>query len=183
MEKQIAFLLAQKNPESITLLYANYAGSLYSIILRIVISRTVAEDCLQETFIKIWKNSNAYDASKGRIFTWILNIARNTAIDATRNIHYKNARLQQTLDDLEVIKSFTSFNEDTVGFRNLLVNMDDKYRILIEKIYFEGYNQNEASEELGIPVGTVKTRLRSAMKELRCLFSTPNVESRLSAEA
>ncbi len=137
-------------------------------------SHELAEQVLQDTFVKVWKNSSGYDRSKGKLFTWLINIARNTAIDATRTSHYKHFSKTEDIDTLITVQSDNEIQPDHLGLRQIVESLDDKYRILIEKIYFEGYTQKEIEEELGIPLGTVKTRLRYAMNELRSKFLDQN---------
>jgi RNA polymerase sigma-70 factor (ECF subfamily) len=125
---------------------------------------------LQDTFVKAWRNGSSYDENKGRLFTWLLNIARNTAIDATRSAHFQKSKKTDSLDAIVYSPGGESINPDTIGVRDMLGQLDDKYRLLIELIYFKGYTQEEAAEETGMPLGTVKTRLRFAISALRKAF-------------
>jgi hypothetical protein len=99
-QERLAELLKQKDVTVIAQLYDIYGATLYGMVLRIVISKEIAEQVVQDTFIKVWYNSASYDASKGRIYTWLLNIARNTAIDATRTSHFQNAKNTDTIDKI-----------------------------------------------------------------------------------
>ncbi|HMQ05798.1 MAG TPA: sigma-70 family RNA polymerase sigma factor [Saprospiraceae bacterium] len=171
MEEKIISLLEARNSIAISLLYDNYAAALFGVILKIVQSNELAEQVLQDTFIKVWKNSDKFDKSRGRLFTWMVNIARNTAIDATRSTHYKYFKKTNDLDTLVSLQSRNAISPEQVGLRQLVDHLEDKYRTLIEKIYFEGYTQREIEKELDIPIGTVKTRLRHAIKELRSKFN------------
>jgi RNA polymerase sigma-70 factor (ECF subfamily) len=170
MEEKIIHLLQQQETEAITLLYDKYGAALFGIVLKVVRSRELAEQVLQDTFLKAWRSATQFDAQKGRLFTWLLNIARNTAIDATRTNYYKFYKNSDTDEQLERTASDNNLNPDTLGVRQLVENMDEKYRVLIEKIYFEGYTQQEIEAEMGIPIGTIKTRLRYAINELRSVF-------------
>lgn len=172
-EEKIITLLHGQQPEAVSWLYDHYSAALFGVALRIVRSKELAEQVTQDTFVKIWKNASQYDQSKGRLYTWMLNIARNTAIDATRTNYY---RFYSTTDDLSALYSAESseaIQPDHIGLRQAVGKLDEKYRVLIEKIYFEGYTQQEISDEMGIPTGTVKTRVRAAIEHLRSVFAGP----------
>lgn len=170
MQDQLIHRLQQQDRNAIGELYDAYSGALYGVVLRIVQSRELAEQVLQDTFVKAWRNGASYDASKGRLFTWLLNIARNTAIDATRTAHFQHVRKTDSLDNLVYKPGGESINPDHLGVREVVDRLDDKYKLLIDLVYFKGYTQDEIAEETGIPLGTVKTRLRYAIGELRKLF-------------
>ena len=170
MQDQLITRLQQQDRLAIGELYTSYGGALFGIVLRIVQSRELAEQVLQDTFLKAWRNGASYDASKGRLFTWLLNIARNTAIDATRTAYFQHYRKIDSLDNLVQAPGGQSLNPDHLGVQDAVNRLDEKYRLLINLIYFKGYTQEEVAEEVGIPLGTVKTRLRYAMVELRKVF-------------
>jgi RNA polymerase sigma-70 factor, ECF subfamily len=168
--QQLITRLRQQDRAAVGELYDAYGGALFGVVLRIVHSRELAEQVLQDTFVKVWRNIASYDASKGRLFTWLLNIARNTAIDVTRSAQFQQSSKTDSLDNLVYQPGGHSVNPDHVGLRDMVDNLDEKYRSLIDLIYFKGYTQEEVAEETGIPLGTIKTRLRYAMAELRTLF-------------
>ncbi|HRI59406.1 MAG TPA: RNA polymerase sigma factor [Saprospiraceae bacterium] len=170
MQDQLINRLKQQDREAIGELYDAYGGALFGVVLRIVQSRELAEQVLQDTFVKAWRNGASYDASKGRLFTWLLNIARNTAIDATRTAYFQNYRKTDSLDNLVHKPSGESINPDHLGVREVVGRLDEKYKSLIDLVYFKGYTQEEIADETGIPLGTVKTRLRYAIGELRKFF-------------
>lgn len=170
MQDQLINRLKQQDRTAIGELYDAYSGALFGVVLRIVHSRELAEQVLQDTFVKAWRNSASYDASKGRLFTWLLNIARNTAIDATRTAHFQHYRKTDSLDNLVHKSGGESINPDHLGVKEVVGRLDEKYKSLIDLVYFKGYTQEEVAEETGIPLGTVKTRLRYAIGELRKLF-------------
>jgi len=158
--------------QSETYLYNQYAEAMLGVCYRYTKSLADAEDVLQETFLKIWNNFSQYDKTKGKLFTWIVNIARNLAIDFTRSKGFKN---QQKNLDVDKIVSFidsrrsTSFNPDQVGLKKLLDNLKPEQREILDLVYFNGYTQAEVAEELNIPLGTVKTRIRMALIQLRSI--------------
>jgi RNA polymerase sigma-70 factor (ECF subfamily) len=147
-----------------------YAAMLYGIIAQIVKDEADTENLLQDCFVKIWRNINTYEATKGRLATWLINIARNTAIDFTRSKFYAQKLKNQKLDSL-VSSSFdvsdAPITTDTIGLRQIVEKLPPQYREVIEWLYFEGYTQQEIADEFKIPLGTVKTRTRLALIELR----------------
>lgn len=133
----------------------------------------MASDVLQEVFVKIWKQVETYDAAKGRLFTWMLNIARNASIDTIRSKGYQKTQQNRELTE-NVFDSGGSVetNTDKIGLRKLVHKLKDDYRVLVELSYFEGFTQDEISKMLHIPLGTVKTRLRSALIQLKQIITT-----------
>jgi len=156
-------------------IYDAYGSTLFGFILSIVRSRNLAEHILQDTFVKIWRNVASYDKSKGSLLTWLLSIARNSAIDATRSAHYKYYVKTENLDEITHQPGDNTLNTDHVDVRNMTNRLNEKYRTVIDLIYFQGYTQREAAEVTGIPVGTIKTRLRRAILEMRVSFAKEQV--------
>ena len=169
-DQQLIYRLQTQDRTAIGALYDAYSGALFGVVLRIVQQRELAEQVLQDTFVKAWRNGSSYDGEKGRLFTWLLNIARNTAIDATRTAHFQKSRKTDSLDALVYSPGGTSINPDQIGVKEIVDRLDEKYKTLIDLIYFQGYTQEEVAEETGIPIGTIKTRLRYAINELRGVF-------------
>jgi RNA polymerase sigma factor (sigma-70 family) len=169
-EEELIVLLKQEDRNAFSYLYDNYAPALNGVIYRIVEDAGLAEDILQEVFIKIWKNIPGYDSEKGRLFTWMLQIARNLTIDTLRSKGYKK---QSKIADNE--NSVSNVADNGVGFgkvdaiilRKQLQNLKPEHRILIDMAYFNGYTQDEIAKETNIPLGTVKTRIRAAIMELK----------------
>ena len=155
-------------------LYDMYSAALFGIISRIVPQIEVAEDLLQETFIKIWNSAEGYDPDKGRLFTWMMNIARNVAIDKLRSKDYRNAEknqdIENNVDFIDAQKGIT-FNADVLGIKDLVTSLKPEFKTVLEMVYFKGYTHVEAAEELNLPLGTVKTRIRMGIMELRKNFN------------
>lgn len=168
---RIVELLRQGDKAAISLLYDNYSDALFGVILRIVQQEELAEEILQDTFLKIWKFRESYDDNKGRFFTWMLNIARNTAIDQTRlkSFSQKNQDLDNVVSIIDD-QNQDHFNVDTIGISELITQLPEEYRSIIDLVYFKGYTHIEAAEELSLPLGTLKTRLRLAIIQLRKTF-------------
>jgi RNA polymerase sigma-70 factor (ECF subfamily) len=170
-EEELVARLQGQDKSAFGILYDNYSSSLYGIVLKIVQTTEVAEDVLQEAFVKIWKNMSSYDKSKGRLFTWMLNIARNTAIDKLRAKGGK-FEIRDIDDSVYQIdkKSNTTMKVEHIGVKQSVQNLKPEHRIIIDMAYYGGYTQEEISKELDIPLGTVKTRMRNAIIELRKIF-------------
>ncbi|NNE77994.1 MAG: sigma-70 family RNA polymerase sigma factor [Pricia sp.] len=155
-------------------LYDMYWINICGVVNTIVRDKALAEEVTQDVFTKVWNNSDSYTASKGRFFTWLLNIARNAAIDKVRSKSYKNQKKNLSADYfvgiLNRAGSEDEYEEeqfDTTALKKLVLNLKDKCLQIIEMLYFKGYTQKEASKELDIPLGTVKTRNRSCISKLR----------------
>jgi len=167
-ETELVSLLRQRSQQVFSYLYDNYSGALHSIILNIVGEEELANDVLQEVFVKIWRQIDSYDSSKGRLFTWMLNIARNASIDTVRSKSFQNSRQNRELtEDVYASGGSSETRTDQIGLRKLVHGLKEEYKVLIELSYFQGYTQDEISKMLSIPLGTVKTRLRTALIQLR----------------
>ncbi len=166
-EQELVWLLKQRNEQAYSYLYDHYSGALFSVILCVVKEEELAADVLQEVFIKIWRQISLYDTTKGRLYTWMLNVARNTSIDAIRSKGVKNSRQNQELtENVYEQAGSAEMKTDAIGLRKLVHTLKDEWKILIELSYFEGYTQDEMAKMLNIPLGTVKTRLRSGLAAL-----------------
>ncbi|WP_289644713.1 RNA polymerase sigma factor [Maribacter aestuarii] len=160
----------KKDPSAFETLYGMYSQNICGVINTIVKNDGVAQEICQDVFVKIWNNSDSYNSSKGRFFTWILNIARNAAIDEIRSRSYKNQKKNLSADFFVGIlesREEEHVSVDTSGLKKLIKTLKHKCVQIIELLYFRGYTQKEAAEELEIPIGTVKTRNRSCISQLR----------------
>jgi RNA polymerase sigma factor (sigma-70 family) len=169
-EAQLVASLKDKDERAFSYLYDNYSGALYSVILQIVPDRDMASDVLQEVFLNIWRRIEQYDATKGRLFTWMMNVARNAAIDMVRSKGYqKNQQTRELPETAEtgVFGGQTNVNVDNIGLRKMLMNLKEEQRVLLDMAYFGGYTQDEIAKELSIPLGTVKTRMRTGLIQLK----------------
>jgi RNA polymerase sigma-70 factor (ECF subfamily) len=169
-EVELVRLLRQREKRGYSLLYDNYSPALYGVIRKIVRSEELAQDVLQDAFVKIWRSFDSFDDSKGSLFTWILNVARNTAIDRIRSQSYKQAMNAQSLNGTSSvleISSATHQSVDHIGLDTVLPLLRPEHREIIDYVYFKGFTQTEVAENLGMPLGTVKTRVRMAIDHLR----------------
>ncbi len=173
-EEELITLLRQREKRGFSLLYDNYAPALFGVVRKIVRSEELAQDVLQDAFVKIWKNIDAYDTSKGTLFTWILNVARNTAIDRIRSQSFKQTTTAQDIDSpgLRLGSDATSEMEvDHIGLEKVLPQLRPEHQEIIDYVYFKGFTQTEVAQALGMPLGTVKTRVRMAIDHLRKILT------------
>lgn len=151
-------------------LHMMYAENICGVINTIVKDEALAQEICQDVFVKIWNKSESYSPAKGRFFTWILNIARNAAIDKVRSKGYKQEKKNLSADYFVGILETPEETEqaiDTKGLRKLVHSLKAKCIEIIELLYFKGLTQKDVAEELNIPLGTVKTRNRSCISQLR----------------
>jgi RNA polymerase sigma-70 factor (ECF subfamily) len=172
-EDELILLIQQGDQKAFAYLYDNYSRALFGVILRIVPSEPEAEDILQIAFLKIWNNFSAYSKEKGRMYTWMLNIVRNTAIDHTRSkenkANLKNTRGENTVKMINK-EHQVHVNYDGIGLKNVLAELKEEHQAIINLVYYEGYTQEEIAEKLSMPLGTVKTKIRKALITLRSII-------------
>lgn len=162
--------MQQRNEKAFAYLYDNYSGALYGIVNAIATDKEIANDVLQNVFVNIWRKIESYDASKGRLFTWMLNIARNAAIDEVRSKGFRDSQKNQSLGETVDIAGTAGPAIDDVGLRKVLTKLKGELRVLIDMSYFQGFTHEEIARALNIPLGTVKTRIRSALIQLRTMI-------------
>lgn len=173
-ERELVCGLKSCKTGSFSKLYEMYSSNLLGFLLHIVKQQETAEDLLQECFIKFSRHIGSYDTAKSRLFTWMLNIARNTAIDHIRS---RSSQKQKSTFEISSISGevennyFQSLNTDTIGVKNIIASLSQKQKLIIDMIYFQGYTHTEVAQELNMPIGSVKTSLRSAVLNLRKVFS------------
>ena len=168
-QPNVLIISMQKGDErAFSKLYTMYSEAIYGIIYSIVLD--------EDAFIKIWNNSGSYDIDKGRFFTWILNIARNTAIDKTRSKSYKNSKKNlSTTNFVDILQSGDNLNKATnaIGVRKFVEKLKPTCIKIIELLFFKGFTQKDAAENLEMPLGTLKTRNRNCLKDLRLVVLGP----------
>jgi RNA polymerase sigma-70 factor (ECF subfamily) len=172
-EETLLLMLQSKDERGFSILYDNYSAALYGVILKIVRTEEIASDILQDSFVKIWRNIEGYNSGRGTLFTWMLNIARNTAIDKIRSQDFQNSQKNQDLETtINTIdkQEYSQFDVDAIGVKKVIEKLKPEHQLIIDLLYFQGYTQSEVAEEFGIPLGTVKTRVKSAINHLREYF-------------
>ena len=169
-QEELLQLIYKKDEKAFTHIYDMYSKSLFSVINVLMKNREESEDVLQEVFIKIWKNIDSYNESKGRFYTWMLNIARNSTIDKLRSKNFNNSQKNLTADNF--VNQLEDSNKlvnlvDSIGIQEFVKKLKPKCIQIIDLLFFKGYTQQEASDELAIPLGTVKTQNRNCISDLR----------------
>ena len=173
LEKDLVSLLKDKDERGFNLLYDNYSSALYGIVLKIVRDEAISQDVIQDTFIKIWNNIDKYDGQKGSLFTWMLNIGRNQAIDKIRSTDYLSSKQSESVEDFVGIENerMSHFMDvDNLGLSDLVEKLKPEQKQVVETLYYQGFTQSEAAQKLGIPLGTIKTRAKSALLALKELL-------------
>lgn len=165
-------LIKKGDSNAFSKLYDAYSPALFGTVCKIIKDDSLSEDVIQDVFVKIWKNIQNFDSSKGSIYTWMLNIARNTAIDHYRKIKKTGEREIQN-EELFVSnenKSGTQQQINHIGLKSIVRSLSKEHQEMIDYIYYNGYTQQEVADELNMPLGSVKTKVRSALIELRKVF-------------
>ena len=171
VEKEILSCFEKGDDRAMALLYDNYGDTFYGIAFKIVNDEGLATDVLQDAFVKVWKKSRNYDSSKGRLFTWVLSIVRNQAIDALRKSGRRN-EIQGDMADVSISNEPSSNvgHDVKMDVDTVLSGLEKEKRDLIEHSYILGFSHPDIAEKFNLPLGTVKTRIRNAMIELREIF-------------
>ncbi|MEP5614367.1 MAG: sigma-70 family RNA polymerase sigma factor [Cyclobacteriaceae bacterium] len=173
-QDQLVKEIQERRPEALNYLYDNYSSAIYGSILRIVTDEDIAKEVLQDAFMKFWDKIDKYDPSKGRFFTWMINISRNLSIDKLRSKELKKAQKTDDLGDyVNDTKSAGSTHQDIdgIGMKEAMRGLRDEEKFVLEMVYFKGYTQSEIEKEFGIPLGTIKTRLRMALVNMRKILN------------
>ncbi|QKG52385.1 RNA polymerase sigma factor [Hymenobacter sp. BRD67] len=166
-ESQLIQRLYARDETAMAFFYKNYRAALYHTIWSIVRHDELAEDILQECMLKFWLAFPTYDASKGRLFTWAIQICHNLAIDRLRAQRRTAQRTHSLTADLHGgLAAAITFRPEHIGVRDWLQLLTPADRQLLELLYLEGYTQLETAEELKLPLGTVKTRARRIIRTL-----------------
>ncbi len=169
-EQQLIAGLRAKDRKTTEYLYEKYSRALFGVISRIIYDKDIAEEVFHDSFVKIIQKIDGYDETKGRLYTWMANICRNSAIDKTRSKEFSQSSKTNTIDDFVYgleSQSGTMDHVDGIGVKELMVDLNEDQRFIIEYIYFQGYTHSEVSEEFDIPLGTVKSRVRAAIQVLK----------------
>lgn len=169
-EEQLIAGLRAKDRKTTEYLYDKYSKALFAVISRIVFDKDIAEEVFHDAFVKITRKIDSYDESKGRLYTWMANICRNSAIDKLRSKEISQSTKTNAIDDFVYgmeSQSGTQEEIDGIGVKELMVQLNDDQKFIVEYIYFKGYTHSEVSEEFEIPLGTVKSRVRAAIQVLK----------------
>ena len=159
-------------------LYQRYVQVLFSLCMRILQSSEEAEDLMQEIFLQVWNKADTYQSNKGTVYTWLVTITRNRAIDRTRSTSYRHHTRAVDVDHVMLAADSRSSNphantiltEEQQSVVNALQRLTPDQQQVIGLAYYEGYSQSQIAESLKIPLGTVKTRMRKGLMELRSML-------------
>lgn len=169
IETEIVSLLSHQDKHAIKLIFDAYGAVLLNVIHRIIEDRSMAEEVLQQVLVKVWRNSQAYNAEKAGLYSWLVAISRNAALDKRKTRDFRES--QKSKSSIQIVtlenKSSGENSLEKLMARQLLEQLPDKYRLLIDMSFFEGYSHQEIADKLDVPLGTVKTRIRFALKHLR----------------
>lgn len=171
-DRELVYLIKQENKKAFDYLYTRYSNILLFVIKKVIADEHIAEDILQDTFVNIWRGIAQFDPQRACLYTWMRNVAKNRAIDFTRGSVY-NMRAR-TNDGEMVLKQLNAFAEqktDKIGLSQLVTQLPARHSTLIQLFYFGGHSAKEIALYLNLPLGTIKTRLRSAISALRKDFA------------
>jgi RNA polymerase sigma-70 factor, ECF subfamily len=164
---QLVKALRSADQAAISALYDRYSSIVYSVALRVLQDTGAAEDVLQEVFMQLWRNPEAFDASRGNMAAWLAVIARNRAIDSLRRRRPEND-IEDTVVSVEHdLVSETDRSRTIEKVRGALQAMPAPQRSAVEMAYFEGLTHSEIAGKTGEPLGTIKTRIRTGLLALR----------------
>ncbi|WP_299335868.1 RNA polymerase sigma factor [uncultured Psychroserpens sp.] len=164
-DKALILKLQSKDETALGLIYDKYSAALYGVIIRMCRDEDAAKNLLQDTFMTIWEKSDKYDPNKGRFYTWAYRIARNKTLNFLR----KTDQLIQ-VEDLSVYKDRTEEETDKLDYLKLkgtIKRLDAHHQRAIELVYFNGLTHREAHKEMDVPLGTFKSYIKQALRQLQ----------------
>jgi len=165
--------LKRRDPQALAELYDRYGRVAYSLVLRVVRDQAIAEDLVQETFLRVWNRVHSIDSERGAIGPWLLAVARNRAIDYLRSSAGRDRNAAVELDETDHAPLYREMEAGILmadQVRRVKAAMDKlapNHRAVVELAYFEGLSQTEMSAKMGQPLGTIKTWVRTALQSLR----------------
>lgn len=173
-DEELMPLIGEKDPGAFEIFYDRHGGVAYSLAYRIVGERGAAEDVTQEAFISIWRSGARYDPARGSVRTWMLGIVRNRAIDFLRSKAGRAPKLDFDDDSIldqrpaEELTEAEALRRETAGeLRGALGELPGEQSKVLELAYFGGFSQSEIARMLGVPLGTVKGRMRLGLEKIR----------------
>ncbi len=172
-DRELALRLKRRDPTAMADLYDRFGRTAYSVIFHVVRDTGVAEDLVQETFLRVWNRMNGFDAERGALGSWLLTVARNRAIDYIRSADSRATRNSFELEEREHPSLFADAEKEVVSadearrIRVAITSLNQNQKRVVELAYFEGLSQTEIADRLAEPLGTVKTWARTALKRLR----------------
>ncbi|WP_411344908.1 RNA polymerase sigma factor [Paenibacillus sp. WLX1005] len=172
-DKELMRRIARKDTEALEEVYDRYERAVYAFAYRIVHDTMAAEEVVQELFLRVWNHAERYDRGQGKLSTWMFTIARNIAVDMLRRKSSRAAadavgdEVLQVLPDTGTdVEQEVTMNWERERIREAMMELREEQQQVIESIYFQGLTQHEVSEKFSIPLGTVKSRVRLAIRQL-----------------
>ena len=172
-DRALIVRLQRRDPQALAQLYDLYGRLAYSLVLRVVRDKAIAEDLVQETFLRVWNRVQSIDSEKGAIGPWLLAIARNRAIDYLRSSEGRNRNASVELDETDHASLYRAmeagilFSDQVRRVKAAMEKLAPNHRTVVELAYCEGLSQPEMSAKMGQPLGTIKTWMRTALQSLR----------------
>ena len=179
-DEELMLLVNNGEPKAFATLYDRHSQAAYCLAYRMMGEKQAAEDLAQEAFIKVWRRAGSYRAQKGSVRTWILSIVHNRGIDQLRS-HASRRRTQEKIEasaaSSQPSEAFaeTWRNTQAEQVREALSTLPKEQLKILELAYFSGYTHVEIAELLGVPLGTVKGRMRAGLKKMRAYFGSQGV--------
>ena len=174
-DEDLLSAISDRDPQGIADLYDRYAGIALAMAQRVVGDRGIAEDVVQEAFLSVWKQAATFDRGRGSVRTWVLTVVRNRAVDRLRG-NRSRVSLDRPIEGVEHelgipdVWNEVSDNLDRAAIRRALNGIPGDQREAIEMAFFGGLTHVEISDQLGLPLGTVKGRMRIGLKKMRSLL-------------
>jgi RNA polymerase sigma-70 factor, ECF subfamily len=173
-DEELMPLIGAKDPEAFAVFYDRHGGVAFSLAYRIVGERAAAEDVTQEAFISVWRSGARYDRARGSVRSWMLGIVRNRAIDLLRSKAGRGPSLDFDDDSILEQRPAAERTEDEAlrretadELRGAMGGLPGEQSKVIELAYFGGFSHSEIAGMLGVPLGTVKGRMRLGLEKIR----------------
>jgi RNA polymerase sigma-70 factor (ECF subfamily) len=183
-EHELIAKIAKKNKDALALLYDKYSRLIYSLIYKVVQKHEDTEEVMQEVFLQVWEKAAYFDSTKGNVYVWVVTLTRNKAIDRVRSKYYRQGKVNSDIESVSMYMESEDksaldnslSDERAIYVRKALAQLPENQRILLEDAYYLGYSQSELAQRYELPLGTVKTRMRSGLKKLQSLIDGDMIE-------
>lgn len=173
-DRELMKLVGEKDPAALEWLYDRYERTVYSFAFRMVQDAMTAQEVVQELFLRVWTHSERYDEAQGKLTTWMFAVTRNIAVDMLRSmsvrdrgIPVEDTTLHTMADEYADTEAQVELRSEGERMRKVLTELSRDQQQVIDSIYYGGMTQQEVSERYTIPLGTVKSRVRLALKQMK----------------
>ncbi|MBY6037905.1 sigma-70 family RNA polymerase sigma factor [Fictibacillus nanhaiensis] len=164
----------EENKEALERLYDRYEKLLFSFSYKMVKQKEMAEEAVQDVFMKLWRKKGIYTEEKGKFSSWILTVTRNACIDLIRKQNKNEVEiLERDIDyeRAESVEETVTWNEERTLLKEAVATLTEEQQDIVDLFYFRGYSQADIADKKNLPLGTVKGRVRLALKHLRKIYS------------